>query len=259
MSVSSASDDVRMVSTKSAVSASRSFCSSRLVMPTIAFMGVRISWLMLARKSFLARLAASAATTISFSLVMSIDAPISRDGLPSANCTCAVLRRHWITPGSGTMRNSTEYGSPVVNARSEPLAKSHRSSGWTISRTSSTWRPTLASATRSSAAHASEPLTMPVARSISQIPKAAAISASRIRSADRLRRSTTSFSAVTSMIAPTIGAECPGRRDVSVVAIPADGSVGKHPPKFVDVGRPAPAARSRASAAAARSSGCTLA
>ena len=74
----------------------------------MAFIGVRISWLMLARKSFFARLAASAAATISFSFVVSIDAPIRRDGLPSTNTTCAVLRRHWMTPGSGTMRNSTE-------------------------------------------------------------------------------------------------------------------------------------------------------
>ena len=129
MIVSRASEELRIVSTKSAVSRSRSFCSRRLVIPTMAFIGVRISWLMLARKSFLARLAASAATTISFSLVMSIEAPISRDGLPSTNCTCAVLRRHRIAPGSGTMRNSTEYGSPVANARSAPLASSQRSSG----------------------------------------------------------------------------------------------------------------------------------
>ena len=202
MIVSSASEESRIVSTKSAVSRSRSFCSSRLVIPTMAFIGVRISWLMLARKSFLARLAASAATTISFSLVMSIEAPMSRDGLPSTNWTCAVLRRHRITPGSGTMRNSTEYGSPVANARSEPLASSQRSSGCTISRTSSTCLPTLASDTRSSAAQASDPLTMPVARSISQIPKDAAISASRIRSALRFSLSSASFSAVMSMTAP---------------------------------------------------------
>ena len=70
MSVSSASEEFRIVSTKSAVS---------------AFIGVRISWLMLAMKSFFARLAASAATTISFSLVMSMEAPISRAGVPSTN------------------------------------------------------------------------------------------------------------------------------------------------------------------------------
>ncbi len=37
------------------------------VMPITAFIGVRISWLMFARKSLLARLAASAASRASFS------------------------------------------------------------------------------------------------------------------------------------------------------------------------------------------------
>ena len=54
----------------------------------------------------------------------------------------------------------------------------------------------------------------------------------------RFRRSMTSFSAVMSMIAPTIARTAPGHRDVSVVAVPADGSIGKHTPEFVDVGNP---------------------
>ena len=61
--------------------------------------------------------------------------------------TFAVLLRHRMVPGSGTMRNSTEYGSPVANARSAPLASSQRSSGCTISLTSSTCLPALASDT----------------------------------------------------------------------------------------------------------------
>ena len=38
------------------------------------------------------------------------------------------------------------------------------------------------------------------------------------------------------MIAPTT--RMSGQRDVSVVAVPADGPIGKHAPEFVDVGRP---------------------
>ena len=140
-------------------------------------------------------------------------------------------------PGSGTMRNSTEYGSPVANARSEPLASSQRSSGCTISRTSSTCLPTLASDTRSSAAQASDPLTMPLARSISQMPKDAASFSQphplctlmqpfehllfggdvHDRAADSLRH-------------------LPGQLHVAVVPVPANRPVRKHSSKLVHVG-----------------------
>ena len=56
--------------------------STRSVMPIMAFMGVRISWLMLARKSLLARLADSAdsfaafsASSVCFLSVMSSEIP----------------------------------------------------------------------------------------------------------------------------------------------------------------------------------------
>ena len=52
--------DLRMVETYSACSASSSVLSSRLVKPMTPFIGVRISWLMLARNSDLARLASRA-------------------------------------------------------------------------------------------------------------------------------------------------------------------------------------------------------
>ena len=55
----------RMVSTKSFCSKSRSVSLSRLVMPIMAFIGVRISWLILARKALLASLAAIAAARAS--------------------------------------------------------------------------------------------------------------------------------------------------------------------------------------------------
>jgi hypothetical protein len=62
MRVSSESQELRRVSTKSRWSRPSGVSSSRLVMPMMAFIGVRISWLMLARKALLARLAASAAS-----------------------------------------------------------------------------------------------------------------------------------------------------------------------------------------------------
>ncbi len=60
MSDSSASPLVRTILAYSRCSGERSVSSSRPVMPITPFMGVRISWLMLARNSLLAALAASA-------------------------------------------------------------------------------------------------------------------------------------------------------------------------------------------------------
>ena len=60
MMVSSASPERRTVSAYSRCSAVSSVSSSRPVMPITPFIGVRISWLMLARNSLLCRLAASA-------------------------------------------------------------------------------------------------------------------------------------------------------------------------------------------------------
>ena len=62
ISVSSASDDCFTSDRYSRCSALRSVSSASSVMPMMAFIGVRISWLMFARKSLFARLAASAAS-----------------------------------------------------------------------------------------------------------------------------------------------------------------------------------------------------
>ena len=56
------SPEVLMVCTYSRCSVSRRVPTSRLVMPSTPFIGVRISWLMLARNSLFARAAASAAS-----------------------------------------------------------------------------------------------------------------------------------------------------------------------------------------------------
>ena len=65
MIVSSASLLVRMIVASSRCSASRSLRSSRPLMPMTAFIGVRISWLMAARKVLFAAFAASAAARAS--------------------------------------------------------------------------------------------------------------------------------------------------------------------------------------------------
>ncbi len=62
ISVSNVSLLIRTVSTYSCCSASRLVSSNRLVSPIIAFIGVRISWLIFARNSVFIRLADSAAS-----------------------------------------------------------------------------------------------------------------------------------------------------------------------------------------------------
>ena len=67
MMVSKASPEDRIVSTNPDCSASSGVSASRLVIPITPFMGVRISWLMLARNSLFAFVAASAASFASIS------------------------------------------------------------------------------------------------------------------------------------------------------------------------------------------------
>ncbi len=65
MMVSSASPESRIVAAKSRCSSVSGVSSSRPLMPMTAFIGVRISWLIVARKALLASLAASAAARAS--------------------------------------------------------------------------------------------------------------------------------------------------------------------------------------------------
>ena len=65
MIVSSASPESRIVAAKSRCSSLSGVSSSRPLMPMTAFIGVRISWLMVARNALLASLAASAAARAS--------------------------------------------------------------------------------------------------------------------------------------------------------------------------------------------------
>ena len=71
MTVSSVSPLWRTISAYSRCSSLSAVSSRRPVMPMTAFMGVRISWLMVARKAPLASLAASASRRAWSSSVMS--------------------------------------------------------------------------------------------------------------------------------------------------------------------------------------------
>ena len=89
------------------------------------FIGVRISWLMLARNSDLARLAASAAAracssrkSISFSCVMSIIAPLISLGRPGSPSTRDLLRIHRTVPSGSNTRKSAS--SAPLNTLASP-------------------------------------------------------------------------------------------------------------------------------------------
>ena len=74
-------------------SASSGVSSSRPVMPMMAFIGVRISWLMLARNSLFARVAASARVRASICSEMSLYVTMARFGLPEASLSTTVRDR----------------------------------------------------------------------------------------------------------------------------------------------------------------------
>jgi hypothetical protein len=100
MIVSSESQELRRVSTKSRWSAASGVSSSRPVMPMIAFIGVRISWLMLARKALLARLAASAASF----------AAASASWLRRRSVMSVTLARTRLRPAAGIRTSRTSQG-----------------------------------------------------------------------------------------------------------------------------------------------------
>ena len=114
MIVSRASPELRIVSTKSRCSEVSSVSSSSPVIPITPFIGVRISWLMLARNSLLAcppasaiDLACSRLSISSFWRVMSMIAPITLDGFPSTSSTRPLLRYQRTPPSTGEIfRNS---------------------------------------------------------------------------------------------------------------------------------------------------------
>ena len=140
----------RMVSAKSRCCGLSGVSSSRLVMPITAFIGVRISWLMLARNCALAAVAASAtcrafsssravrsmASRASISKVTSWVVPAARTARPLALRNTRPSERIQRTPspsGTGT-RKSRLKRSPLARALSKARATRSRSSSATAAR-----------------------------------------------------------------------------------------------------------------------------
>ncbi len=91
----------------------RSVPSASSVMPRMPFMGVRISWLMLARNSLLALLAASAEALASRS-----SAWVRSRIIPSArlSATTSRVRREAVESGFGEIRPSAPRTSPLSSS-----------------------------------------------------------------------------------------------------------------------------------------------
>ena len=102
--------------------------STSSVMPMMAFMGVRISWLMLARKALLARLAASAASLAWANSALARSSSAVRCRTRSSNSSRA--RR---SSSSACLRWVTSWTSPV-NIRRPPtlISLMERSIGKTV-------------------------------------------------------------------------------------------------------------------------------
>ena len=115
---SRASPDSATILRKSRCRAESWVSKSNSVMPMMAFIGVRISWLMLAKNRLLARLAASAASLAcdNNSLAWASWAVRSRTRISSSSCD---LRR----ASSACLRSVTSWISPL-NIRRPPTVNS---------------------------------------------------------------------------------------------------------------------------------------
>ncbi len=133
---------VRRVSADSFTMSRYSRCSSERVvsransvMPTMPFMGVRISWLIMARNSLLARLAASAdslalciSASARFRTVISIRLPsISWDGSPPLAIRVAFSSTHTGVPSFRRRQFSKFVSKPCSRRR---VVNSSLASGW---------------------------------------------------------------------------------------------------------------------------------
>ena len=117
MIVSSESPESRMVVAKSRWSSVSGVSSSRPLMPMTAFIGVRISWLIVARKALLASLAASACARAScvslniFAFWIAITAWSAKDSTNAISR--AVNGPHWRCANDRTMKSP-----PAARSRS---------------------------------------------------------------------------------------------------------------------------------------------
>ena len=134
ITVSSASADIFTVFEVLALFGGQFGVKASSVMPRMPFMGVRISWLMLARNSLLARLAASAASWAARRSVMS---------WPEAKNTCrsgcgeAFQATHLYEPSLQRQRISNARVCPPATSRRTSAAVGAWSSGWMKSRNGS--------------------------------------------------------------------------------------------------------------------------
>ena len=119
----------------------RSVSRASSVMPMMPFIGVRISWLMLARNSLLSRLAASAASLARFSSTVRFFSVMSRRVTttpPTAGSPVRSLKEASTTrtPPSGRVRRTSADAAPPPAGRraaSKAAPKAARSSAWTSS------------------------------------------------------------------------------------------------------------------------------
>ena len=131
MIVSSDSELLRTVSVNSRCSGSRVVSSSRLVMPMMAFMGVRISWLMVARKALFASLAATAAACASWaasnSRALSRASEASSAKRPNSSSSARLKVRSDAAPEAMPMVPTTcspEVSGTAITAWNRPLSNS---------------------------------------------------------------------------------------------------------------------------------------
>ena len=122
MIVSSASPESRIVLAKSRWSSDSGVSSSSPLMPITAFIGVRISWLIVARKALLASLAVSAAARASWACLNRRTFWIA-----SADCEARVVNRSSTSDvnGPGVLR-STVSAPMTWSSRSIGTARSAR-------------------------------------------------------------------------------------------------------------------------------------
>ena len=129
MTVRSASPDTLTVLTYSRCSASRFVSSRSSVMPMTPFIGVRISWLIDARNSLLARLASSAACCARMRSRKSVMTPtISLSPLVDVTTRTAVPNQNRL-PSAAYMRCGRRCASPVASAAAQACMAASRSPG----------------------------------------------------------------------------------------------------------------------------------
>ena len=164
----------------------------RLVIPSTPFIGVRNSWLMIARKSLLLRAACSACSRANRSVssarrrsVTSVQVPTTRAGRP---CASRVMIRPRASnqrqsPSRAWMRYSETYRSrPPARCASRSRSTAGRSSGCTSACQRSMWMAPVGASWPTSSNNRRDPYSVPLATSQSHTPSSVLSSATFHRS-----------------------------------------------------------------------------